>query len=63
MIAAEGRPVQVACRVLGVSEAGFYEHRKRPPSERGVRHVMLTNLISQIHLESRGTYGDRRVHA
>lgn len=31
--------------------------------ERGVRHVMLTNLISQIHLESRGTYGDRRVHA
>ena len=63
MIAAEGRPVQVACRVLGVSEAGFYENRKRPLSERGARHAMLNNLISQIHLESRGTYGARRVHA
>lgn len=30
----------------------------------GVEHrEMLTNLISQIHLESRGTYGARRVHA
>ena len=63
MIAAEDRPVQVACRVLGVSEAGFYEHRKRAPSERGVRHAMLTDLISQIHIESRGIYGARRVHA
>ncbi|MBG6219113.1 transposase InsO family protein, partial [Arthrobacter sp. CAN_A6] len=63
MIAAEDHPVQVACRVLGVSEAGFYEHRNRPPSERGVRHAMLTDLIGQIHVESRGIYGARRVHA
>jgi putative transposase len=63
VIAAEDHAVQVACRVLGVSEAGFYEHRNRAPSERGVRHAMLTDLISQIHTESRGTYGARRVHA
>lgn len=63
MIAAEDRPVQVACRVLGVSEAGFYEHRNRKPSERAVRHAMLTDLIGQIHIESRGIYGARRVHA
>lgn len=63
MIAAEDHPVQVACRVLGVSEAGFYEHRNRPLSERGVRHAMLTDLISQVHVESRGIYGARRVHA
>lgn len=63
MIAAEGRPVQVACRVLGVSESGFYEQRNLAPSERVVRHAMLTDLITQIHIESHGTYGIRRVHA
>ncbi len=62
-MAAEKLPVQVACRVLGVSESGYYEHRKRAPSERAVRHAMLTELISQIHLESHGIYGGRRVHA
>lgn len=63
MIAAEDRPVQVACRVLGVSESGFYEQRSRPPSERAVRHAMLTGLITQIHAECHGIYGARRVHA
>jgi hypothetical protein len=28
-MAAESMPVQVACKVLGVSESGFYENRKR----------------------------------
>jgi len=63
VIAAEGRPVRVACRILGVSESGFYEHRDRAPSERAVRHAMLTDLITQIHTESYGTYGARRVYA
>lgn len=63
MIVAEGTPVQVACRVVGVSEAGWYESLNRPPSERSIRHAMLTDLIRQIHLESRGIYGGRRVHA
>lgn len=62
-MAAEGLAVQVACKVLGVSESGFYEHRKRPPSERSIRHAMLTDLITQIHVESHGIYGGRRVHA
>ncbi len=62
-MAAEGMAVQVACQVLGVSESGFYEHRKRSPSERSIRHAMLTDLITQIHVESHGIYGGRRVHA
>lgn len=62
-MAAEGMAVQVACKVLGVSESGFYEHRKRAPSERSIRHTMLTDLITQIHVESHGIYGGRRVHA
>lgn len=63
MIVAEGTPVQVACRVVGVSESGWYERLKRPPSERSIRHAMLADLIRQIHVESRGIHGGRRVHA
>ncbi len=63
MIAAKNQPVQVACRILGVSESGFYEQRKRPPSERAIRHAMLTDLIAQVHADSHGTYGILRVHA
>jgi len=62
-MAAEKLPVQVACRALAVSESGFYEHRTRTPSERSIRHVMLTDLITKIHDESHGIYGGRRVHA
>lgn len=63
MIAAEGLPVQLACRVLAVSESGYYERRSRPLSARAVRHAWLTDLIRQAHAASRGTYGARRVHA
>ena len=62
-MASEGLPVQVACRVLKVSESGYYEWRSRPRSERAVRHAWLTDLIRQIHVTSRGIYGSRRVHA
>lgn len=63
MIAAARLPVQVACRMLGVSESGFYEQRSRPPSQRAVRHAWLTDLITEVHLASHGRYGTRRVHA
>ena len=63
MIVADGLPAQTACRVLGVSESGYYARRGRPPSARTIRHVWLTDLIRQIHAASRGTYGARRVHA
>ncbi len=62
-MATEKLPVQVACRVVGVSESGYYEWRGRAPSERAIRHAWLTDLIRQVHVESRGTYGGRRVHA
>ena len=62
-MASEGLPVQLACRVLGVSEAGYYDWRSRPPSARSVRHAWLTDLIHQVHTESFGVYGAPRVHA
>ncbi|WP_454836844.1 IS3 family transposase [Rhodococcus qingshengii] len=63
VMAKEGLPVQTACRVLEVSESGFYEWRNRPPSERSLRHAWLTQLITEVHTASHGTYGARRVHA
>ena len=63
MIAAHGLPVQLACRVLNVSEFGYYARRSRAPSARAIRHVWLTDVIRQVHSTSRGTYGIRRVHA
>jgi putative transposase len=63
MMATEGLSVQVACRVLGVSESGYYAWRKRPRSARAVRHAWLTDRIWAVHAASRGTYGARRVQA
>ena len=55
MIAAHGLPVQLACRVLNVSEFGYYARRSRAPSARALRHVWLTDVIRQVHVASRGT--------
>lgn len=63
MIVAEGLSVELACRALAVSASGFYARRNRPPSARQLRHAYLTEIIRQVHLDSRGTYGARRVHA
>jgi hypothetical protein len=62
-MAAGGLPVQLACRVLAVSESGYWAQHDRPPSARSIRHAFLTELIRQVHLNSRGTYGARRIHA
>jgi putative transposase len=56
-------PVGVACRVLGVSVSGYYEWLDRPPSARSLWHAWLTERIAQVHSQSRGTYGVRRVYA
>ena len=62
-MSAEGLPIQVACRVLAVSESGYHAWRSRPPSPRAVRHALLTDLIAEVHAASRGVYGARRVYA
>ena len=62
-MAGEGLPVEVCCRVLGVSAAGFYAWRFRPPSARAVRHAWLTDVIREVHSASYGSYGAKRVHA
>jgi len=63
VIAADGHSVKLACRVLAVTRAGYYASVARGPSPRAIRHALLTDLITQIHAASRGTYGAPRVHA
>jgi putative transposase len=63
VIAAEGLPVTPACRILAVSVSGYYAWLARPPSARTIRHAWLTDVITEVHAESRQIYGARRVHA
>jgi hypothetical protein len=62
-MAAEKRPVELVCRLLGVSESGYYAWPDRPLSARAVRPAWLTAEIRRVHNESRDTYGALRVHA
>ena len=62
-LAAEGVPAAVACRVLKVSESGYHAAKSRPPSRRDASDQALTSVLHEIHRDSRGTYGVRRVHA
>jgi hypothetical protein len=55
VIVSEGLSVQMACRTVEVSESGYYNLKVRVPSEREIRHAWLTDLITQVHAESRGT--------
>jgi len=58
-----GFPVKKCCEVLGVSSAGYYLAKNRPMSPTKIRREWLTGLIREVHADSRGTYGSRRVHA
>ena len=51
------------CRLLDVSTSGYYAWLKRGPSARALSNASLTELISEIHTFSRGTYGVPRIHA
>jgi len=62
-LAAAGVPAAVACRVLSVSESGYHAAKDRPPSRRELADRALTVTLREIHEDSRGTYGVRRVHA
>jgi len=56
-------PISIMARVLGVSKAGFYAWRRRPPSARARADAALLKRIRTVHAGSRETYGAPRVHA
>jgi putative transposase len=62
-LAGQGFDVQRACVMLEVSVSGYYAWKDRPPSQRTLRHAWLAGEIVQVHKDSAGTYGSRRVTA
>jgi putative transposase len=55
-------PVVVMCRVLSVSESGYYAWRKRPVSQRKREDAHLTEEIRQGFAAHQGRYGSPRLH-
>lgn len=56
-------PIATMARVLGVSKAGYYAWRHRPPSAHAVADAALSDRVRAVHASSRQTYGSPRVHA
>jgi len=56
-------PIATMARVLGVSKAGYYAWRCRPPSAHARADAGLLERIRAVHAGSRETYGAPRVHA
>ena len=56
-------PIRMMCRALNVSRSGYYAWLNRPESQRAQQDRILIPLISQIHSNSKGTYGAPRVQA
>jgi putative transposase len=56
-------PIATMARVLGVSKAGYYAWRHRPPSTRARADTALLERICAVHAASRQIYGAPRVHA
>lgn len=56
-------PVRMLCRLLNVSEAGYYAWRRRPPSPRAQENARLSIEIKLAHERTRQTYGPERLQA
>lgn len=57
-----GRSVKHCCDMFEVSRAAYYQRRRGVPSARDVSDTELTEQITAVHTESKGTYGSPRVH-
>jgi putative transposase len=55
-------PIVVMCRVLDVSESGFYAWRKRPVCQRQREDAQLTEEMRQEFSAHQGRYGSPRLH-
>jgi hypothetical protein len=49
--------------VAGLCRSTYYDIKFRQPGYREVRHLLLADLIADIHKRSRGTYGMLRIRA
>ena len=56
-------PVQVMCRVLGLSSSGYYAWSSRPPSDRAKRDAELVVKIREVFDGNKQVYGRPRIFA
>jgi hypothetical protein len=54
-------PIRVSCRVLGVSESWYYQHRDRRPTPGQQRRQRLVDAVWKYFKDSEFTYGSPRV--
>ena len=54
-------PVLMMCRMLQIKASGFYAWLRRPPSQRTLDNWRYQKKITEIHAESDGVYGARKV--
>jgi len=59
---AAGHSVKHCCDLFEVSKSAYYQRRRNLPSAKEVSDAELTEKITAIHTESKGTYGSPRVH-
>ena len=50
------------CRVFKVSRSGYYGWLRRPESQRKAEDKALSEVIKDIHQESKGEYGSPKIH-
>ena len=55
-------PISRMCRVLGVSQSGYFAWRNRPASKRQREDLVLLAHIRTAFTLSNGTYGSPRLH-
>ena len=54
--------IRMMCRLLRVSRSGYHDWISRAESIRSRHNRRLTMMIRQLHLESNGVYGARKIH-
>jgi transposase InsO family protein len=63
LLKTEGHSVSLCCELLDVSSSGFYDWRKRLPSNRKIKNGEIKAKILNIFSDSRKTYGSPRIKA
>lgn len=54
-------PIKLMCHVLNVSPSGYYDHFKREPSARAVRHQKIRQTVRTLYENSRKIYGSYKI--
>jgi putative transposase len=58
-----GYSERYACFLVGLARSTYCDIKHHRPSDREIRHLVLGDLIGELHARSRGTYGVRRIQA